>query len=143
MKKFAILVLCLFACFGFAQNGAGQKQQDSGFMSWVHDAWKTVQDQGKPAAEKIVRQFPKRFQGMKEHVSELSKTIHNKVKEFDVEQKRNLMVELWRMRKSIDLLTLLRPDVLQSLTGLDTTGLAAMEDTVKNLMAVLQPAFKK
>jgi hypothetical protein len=47
------------------------------------------------------------------------------------------------MRKSIDLLTLLRPDVLQSLTGLDTTGLAAMEDTVKNLISVLQPALKR
>ena len=107
-------------------------------MSWVHDAWKTVQDQGKPAAERFVRQWPKRFQDVKKQVGELSKRTHDRVTEMDLEQKKNLAIELWRMRKSLDLLTLLSPEVLHSLTGLDTTGLGALESQIKNMIAVVQ-----
>ena len=42
------------------------------------------------------------------------------------------------MRKSLDLLTLLQPEVLHSLTGLDTTALANLEVQVKNITAIVQ-----
>ena len=107
-------------------------------MSWVHDAWKTVQDQGRPAAERLVRQFPKRFQAVKQQVADLSKTVHSKIAAMDLEQKRNLVVELWRVRKSLDLMTLLNPDLLHELTGLDTAGLASMETQVQRMTMLVQ-----
>ena len=145
MSKVGLAVLfCLCFSVGFAQSsGPSIKaskpvEQESGFMSWVHDAWKTVQDQGKPAAERIVKQFPKRFKAIKQQVADLSKTVHDKVLAMDLEQKKNLVIELWRVRKSIDLLTLLQPEVLHSLTGLDTAGLATLENTVLRLTSVVQ-----
>jgi hypothetical protein len=143
MKRIVWLLLFAFCCSpGFAQTATnsnkGQNQQESGFMSWVHDAWKTVQDQGRPAAERLVRQFPKRFQAVKQQVADLSKTVHSKIAAMDLEQKRNLVVELWRVRKSLDLMTLLNPDLLHELTGLDTAGLASMETQVQRMTMLVQ-----
>jgi hypothetical protein len=107
-------------------------------MSWVHNAWKTVQEQGRPAAERIVRQWPKRFQAVKQQVADLSKTVHEKISAMDLEQKKNLIVELWRVRKSLDLMTLLQPELLHSLTGLDTVGLASLENQVQRLTAAVR-----
>ena len=112
-------------------------------MTWVQGAWKTVQEQGKPAAEKIVRQWPKRFQAVKQQVADLSKQTHEKLVAMDLEQKKNLALELWRVRKSLDLMTLLRPDVLQSLTGLDTSGLAVLENQVQKLISTVQGQIGK
>jgi len=140
MKKvFLVLIILATAVLSLAQTSpAAKPAQDSGFMSWVHDAWKTVQEQGRPAAEQLVKEFPKRFQDVKKQVGDLSKRTREKIIAMDLEQKKNLAIELWRMRKSLDLLTLLRPEVLQSLTGLDTSGLAALETQVQNMIAIVQ-----
>jgi hypothetical protein len=135
------LALCCFTSFAQTSGAPGtqkQAQQESGFMSWVHDAWKTVQEQGRPAAERLVRQWPKRFQSVKQQVADLSKTVRDKVVAMDLEQKRNLVVELWRVRKSLDLMTLLQPELLHSLTGLDTSALASLETQVQRMTSVVQ-----
>jgi hypothetical protein len=142
MKRLAvILVLTMFWTLGFAQ---GQKtaQQDSAFMGWVHDAWKTVQEKGKPAAEAFVRQWPKRFQSVKKEVADLTKTVRDKVAAMDLEQKKNIALELWRVRKSLDLMTLLDPDVLHSLTGLDVSTVSSLESQVQHLLAVVNAEIK-
>jgi len=145
MRKLVLVLLFALCCsFGFAQSaGDGTKTQkpaqQTSFMEWVNGAWKKVQEQGRPAAEKIVRQWPKRFQAVKQEVADLSKTVRDKVVAMDLEQKKNLVIELWRVRKSLDLLTLLQPDVLHSLTGLDTSGLASLETQVQRMIAVVQP----
>ncbi len=107
-------------------------------MSWVHGAWKTVQEEGHGAAERMVRQWPKRFSNIKQEVARVSKRAHDTVVAMDLEQKRDLLIELWRVRKSLDLLTLIHPDVLHAVTGLDTSGLAALEAQVTRLCGVVQ-----
>jgi len=102
-------------------------------MGWVHNAWKTVQEEGRPAAERLVKQFPKRFQDMKTTVAGLNKRAHDSIDAMDLEQKKNLLIEIWRVRKSLDLMTLLKPEVLQSLTGMDTSGLKALESQATKL----------
>jgi len=139
------LLLVVSVCLSSAQTTGGAAKdkpaQESGFMSWIHDAWKTVQEQGGPAAEKVVRQWPKQFQAVKQQVADLSKKSHDKLVAMDLEQKRKLALELWRVRKSLDLMTLLRPDVLQSLTGLDTSALASLETQVQKLINSVQTAI--
>lgn len=136
MRKSALILLFLVLGAGCFAQKAGD--QDSGFMGWVHDAWKTVQEKGRPAAEQFVRQWPKRFQSVKKEVADLTKTVHDKVAAMDLEQKKNVALELWRVRKSLDLMALLDPSVLHSLTGLDTATVASMESQVQHLIAVVQ-----
>jgi hypothetical protein len=136
-----VVWLLVFGCLaaGFAQKPA---QQESGFMGWVHDAWKTVQEKGRPAAEQFVRQWPKRFQSVKKEVTDLTKTVHDKVAAMDLEQKKNIALELWRVRKSLDMMALLDPSVLHSLTGLDTATVASMEKQVQTMITVVQSQIK-
>ena len=139
MKR-ALPIFVLLLCFGLVFGQSGKKlpeRQESGFMGWVHDAWKTVQEEGRPAAERIVKEWPKRFQDIKATVGELNKKAHDKVDAMNLEQKKQMLLELWRVRKSLDLLTLLKPDVLHSVTGLDTSGLKALEDQAASLTSVV------
>jgi len=129
VNRLAILLL-LVVGFTTAFAQSGQKQppaKDSGFMGWVHSAWKTVQEEGRPAAERLVQQWPKRFQDVKTSLAGLNKKAHDSIAAMNLEQKKNLLVELWRVRKSLDMMTLMKPEVLQSLTGIDTSGLKALE----------------
>ena len=135
MKRILPL-LVLMVCFGLAFGQDTKKptaQQESGFMGWVHDAWNTVQKEGKPAAERIAKQWPKRFQDIKTTVGSLNKKAHDTIDSMNLEQKKQMLLELWRVRKSLDLLTLLNPDVLHAVTGLDTTGLKSLEEQATNL----------
>jgi hypothetical protein len=111
-------------------------------MSWVSGAWKTVQEKGRPAAEGFVRQWPKRFQAVKKEVADLNKTVHDKVASMDLEGKKNVALELWRVRKSLDLMALLDPNVLHSLTGLDTAAVSSMEKQVASMITVVQAQIK-
>ncbi|MDR3690219.1 MAG: hypothetical protein P4L46_12620 [Fimbriimonas sp.] len=129
----AMLVLCgvLNACGQSAPKPA--IKDDGSFMGWVHSAWEKVQREGRPAAEKVVRQWPKRFQDVKSTCTELNKRARTTIDRMDLEQKKNMLVEIWRVRKSLDLMTLLKPEVLQSLTGMDTSGLKTLEDQATSL----------
>jgi len=106
-------------------------------MGWVHSAWQTVQKEGKPAAEKIAKQFPERFKAVRATVENLSTKVHRGIDSMNLEQKRNTLVQIWRVRKSLDLMALLSPEMLQELTGLDTTGLRALEDQTAKMAAVV------
>ena len=144
MNRFLLTLILGCLCLGgFAQTQTGvakpsKPAEEPGMMSWVQDAWKTVQTQGKPAAERIVRQFPKRFKTVKQQVADLSKTVHDRIAAMDLEQKKNLAVERWKVRKSLDLMTLLQPEVLQSLTGLDPNDLSSLERQAQRLTALVQ-----
>lgn len=140
MKKLAVFLL-IIGCWaiGFAQKSP---QQDNGFMNWVQGAWKTVQEKGRPAAEQFVRQWPKRFQSVKKEVADLGKTVHDKVAAMDLEQKKNVALELWRVRKSLDMMALLDPSVLHSLTGLDVAAVESMEKQVQSMIGVVQAQIK-
>jgi hypothetical protein len=133
-RTFLLVVFALLASSALCQGTPNQSRaQDDGFMGWVHNAWKTVQEEGRPAAERLVKQFPKRFQDMKTTVAGLNKRAHDSIDAMDLEQKKNLLIEIWRVRKSLDLMTLLKPEVLQSLTGMDTSGLKALESQATKL----------
>ena len=104
------------------------KPEERGLMGWVHSAWKTVQKEGKPAAEKLAKEFPQRFRNVKSTMDGLSKKVRDTIDAMNLEQKRATLEQIWRVRKSLDMMALLSPEMLQELTGLDTSTLRSMED---------------
>lgn len=141
-----VLALCIMcsACWAQAGPAMGAKspQQENGFMSWVHGAWKTVQEQGRPAVERMAKEWPQRFRAIKQQVADLTKTIHERITAMDLAQKRDMALELWRVRRSLDMMTLLKPDVLHSLTGLDTAGLTSLETQVQKMSDFVHSQMK-
>jgi len=134
-KLLALLLLIL--CFALA-GAQTAKKQDEGFMGWVQGAWKTVQEKGKAGADQIAKQIPKKFQEVKSAVADVNKKVHDKIDSMNLQQKKDMLVELWRIRKSVDIMMLLKPEVLHTVTGLDTTGLKSLITTVTNLQSMVQ-----
>jgi hypothetical protein len=98
--------------------------------TWLQTQWQRVQNEGRPAAERIVREFPARFKDMKGQVARLSKLAGQFSDTHHLEEKKTLLLELWRVRGSLNLLALLSPDMLHLLTGLDMKTLNAMRAQV-------------
>jgi hypothetical protein len=107
-------------------------------QSFFQNAWKRVQSEGPAAAERLVRAAPERFKKVKGRVGELTKLTQQWTEERKLEEKKNLALELWRVRGSLDLMSLLNPDVLEQLTGIDGKTLRNLRAQTEKAQALLQ-----
>jgi hypothetical protein len=109
-------------------------EQGSAFFQ---NAWKRVQAEGPAAAEKLVRATPERFKRVKGQVGGLTKDVQVWAKDRKLEEKKNLALELWRVRGSLDLMALLNPDILEQLTGIDGKTLRSLRSQVEKAQGLL------
>jgi len=131
--KFRVLFFALSVAAAAASPAQQPQSTTQSAVSWLQQQWKRVEDSGRPVAEKIVREFPERFKDMKAQVSNVSKMAASFSEDHQLPQKKALLLELWRVRGSLNLLSLLTPDMLHDLTGLDPKALRAMEAQVSAL----------
>jgi hypothetical protein len=101
--------------------------------SWIQGAWTSVQKQGKPAAEKVVREFPERFKAIPKRAAELHKRYSKSVADLKLEERKAMIQELWRVRQSLNLMALLDAGVLEQVTGIDSKILKAAQKQVAAL----------
>ncbi|MEZ0326978.1 MAG: hypothetical protein ACAH95_13845 [Fimbriimonas sp.] len=125
-----LAAFCAIASLGFQDNKPGVVQQG---VSWIQGAWTTVQKQGKPAAEKLVREFPERFKAVPKRIGELHKRYGKSIADLKLEEKKAMIQELWRVRQSINLMALLDSGMLEQLTGIDSKMLKAAQQQVASL----------
>ncbi len=119
MRRFALAIaLCMVASAG-AQTKSTSALEDG--MAFARAAWSNVTKQTHAVAES----WPKRVQEIRNNITGLAVKMNDFAK-TDLPQRRALAMELWRVHDSIDFLTLMNPDVLQTLTGLDLHGLQNM-----------------
>jgi hypothetical protein len=125
------------AIFGAAALAAAQSPLEQG-IAFFQNAWKRVQSEGPAAAERIVRAAPERFRKVRGRVQELTKLTREWADEKRLEERKNLVLELWRVRGSLDLMSLLNPDVLESLTGIDAKTLRQLRAQTERAQAMLR-----
>ncbi len=133
MRRGRATVLILGACL-VAQ--AQSPSQD--WWNRVHATYEKAVAQGRPVAERFVRQFPKRFESLKQSAKSTLNRGQNVLANSGLEEKEAFAIELWRIRQSIDLATLLSPSVLKELTGLDVPTLQELKTRVLKTEKLLQ-----
>ena len=123
-----------------ALGGAAQAQLPSldGVMATARIAWKKSVEAGKPLAERIAREAPERFRLAKKQALTLVAQAERYAKSGDLEQKRALAVELWRVRGSLDLMSMLTPQTLKTF-GIDVPDLENLRTEVRWQLAKLRP----
>jgi hypothetical protein len=121
-----IAAFCAMASVGFQEAKTPLEQG----ASWLQSAWTTVQKQGKPAAEKVVREFPERFKGLPKRTAELQKRFSKSIGNLKLEEKRAMLQELWRIRQGLNLMALVDSGLLEQLTGIDTKMLKAAQQQI-------------
>lgn len=125
----------LVAATAILLTGAPQKSAspvETG-MSWLRSAWTKVQKEGKAAAEQVVKETPEAFKALPKKVTAMTDRATKLYKSMDLEDKKAFVVELWRVRQSLNLMALLDPDVLQQLTGIDAKVLKTAIDGANKL----------
>jgi hypothetical protein len=130
-----------FLCILLAALAFGTAVAQTQQLSWWDRAQAIYQkavDQGRPLAEKFARQFPKRFETLRQNTLHSIKHGQKVLDDADLEQKKNFALELWRIRQSLDLATLFSAPVLKELTGLDVPTLAALKSRVVKMEKSLE-----
>ncbi len=122
--------MCVLATTGVQDSKPGVMEQGA---SWVQGAWTTVQKQGKPAAEKLVRDFPERFKAIPKRMAEIHKRYGTSVTDMKLEERKAMLQELWRVRQSLNMMALLDSGMLEQLTGIDQKTLKAAQQQVAGL----------
>lgn len=132
MRIFLFAALLMAAALAPAQN-----PWDQG-ATFVRGAWEKVKTQGPVAAEAAVRATPARFKQVQKQVVAAQKQVTAMIKNAKLEEKRNLALQLWEIRGSLDLMALLNPDTLEALTGVDATMLRKLRAETAKLEALVQ-----
>ncbi|AIE86138.1 hypothetical protein [Fimbriimonas ginsengisoli] len=137
MRRRLILIVLIstLSAVGLAQQPGGSALDTA--SSWLRTQWQRVQNEGRPAAERVVRQFPERFKNMRSQIARISKLASDFSDDHHLTEKKELLVELWRVRGSVNLLALLSPDMLHQLTGMDTKTLTTLQSQLDGIRAKL------
>lgn len=124
----------------FAAHAQSPWDQGTAFLK---SAWKRVEQEGPKAAEAAIRSAPERFKQVKTQVTGLQTQVQRWAKEKKLEERKNLALELWRIRGSLDLMALLEPEMLHRLTGIDAKTLKGLQSQVADLQSRLGNAIPK
>jgi hypothetical protein len=106
-------------------------------LSWFRSAWTKVQKEGRVAAEQIVRETPETFKALPKKVASMTHRAAEVYQGMKLEDKKEFVVELWRVRQSLNLMALLDPQVLEQLTGIDAKVLKTATANANRLYAQL------
>jgi hypothetical protein len=124
-----LAALCTLATTGF-QPQQGALQQGA---VWLQNAWVSAQKQGRPAAEAVIREFPERFRAMPKRAAELQKRYGKTLASLKLEEKKSMLLELWRIRQGLNLMALIDSGLLEQLTGIDSKLLRSAQQQVATL----------
>ena len=122
-----------------AQNSVPQKVKKAApsaldrATSWLCSGGQEAMKRLKASqAEVLIRTAPNHFAGLKATANDLATKI-GKGMSASLTEKKNLALQLWRLRGSLDVMALLDPHTLETLTGIDAKTLTGLQRTATNL----------
>lgn len=132
MRRFALLAVLLVAGGAHAQMPSWDD-----VVATAKTAWKKTVEAGRPLAQRIAKEAPERFRLAQKRATELVARAQKYANSGDLEQKRALAAELWRVRGSLDLMALLDPQTLHMI-GIDVPDLTKLRAAVNRQLAKLR-----
>lgn len=129
--------LAFLACLTVAASSNAQLPSWDGVVATAKAAWARTVEAGRPYAQRIAREAPERFLAAKRQATALLAQAQHYANSSDLKQKRALAAELWRVRGSLDLMSLLDPQTLH-LFGIDVPDLAKLRAAVNAQLAKLR-----
>lgn len=142
MRKGLCILICLLPILAFAQKKDEGNIVDRG-IDWAVGMWKRAEKEGRPFAEKTIKQAPNYYKGVQKSLTDFAKRVEKGDIAKTMDEKKKLITELWRMRSAINLMSLLDPQVLKQLTGVDTKKFIEMQKTLQKTESKLAKAGVK
>lgn len=142
MRKGLCVLLCVLPFLALAQKKDEGNIVDKG-IDWAVGMWKRAEKEGKPFAEKTIKNAPEYYKGIQKSLTNFAKRVEKGDIAKSVDEKKKLITELWRMRSALSLMSLLDPETLKQLTGVDTKKFAEMQKTLQKTESKLAKAGVK
>ena len=121
--------LAFLAFLAVAAPSSAQLPTWDGMVATAKTAWKKTVEAGRPLAQRIAREAPERFRLARKQAEALVLQAQKYAAGMDLEHKKAIAAELWRVRGSLDLMALLDPQTLR-MFGIDVPDLARLRADV-------------
>jgi hypothetical protein len=137
-------VLCASAP---AQNNGQNPLAEQFFQSSLavlKNGWNMLQKQGAPLANQLVQKFPKNYKDLAPTVNKFVKTYGQDFTIKSIEEKRNLVLEFWRLRSALNVAALVDPELLTNVIGIkleEVKSLSLAFNRVHQKLKKLDPLF--
>jgi hypothetical protein len=118
MKRLGLSILVLAASLG-AHAQQNWAEQAWGFVKF---GWEAAQKEGRSAADRVIKQFPDRFKNVPQDARKFMVRWEKQIAALNLEDRKRLALELWRIRGSLNLLSLASPATLRMI-GVDVAPL--------------------
>jgi len=129
--------LAFLACLVVASSAGAQMPTWDSVVAGAKAAWKKTVDAGRPLAMQIAKETPERFRIAKNQAMLLVRKAEQFANSGDLQHKKELAAELWRVRGSLDLMALLDPQTLK-MFGIDVPDLTKLRQSVNRQLAKLR-----
>ena len=113
-------------------NGWLEKSIDIAIESTKRLA-KQIETKGKPMAEMLVKKTPEYYKSIQQSLNEVANKIQKGDYGRTIKEKKEFVLEIWKMRGAINVMALLEPDVLQKLTGVSPERFKIMKVTLNTV----------
>ncbi len=122
-------------------GAASAQSQNMAEQAWgfVKSSWATAQKEGKVAADRFIRQFPEKFKDVPKDAKNFMVRWEKQIAALDLEDRKRLALELWRIRGSLNLLALASPSTLRMI-GIDS---GPMQDLATGFTKMSEGLIKK
>ena len=118
--KWVLMVLFVFcAVFAQAQSASSPQSRWQSALKSIKAGWSRVIQEGRPAAERLVKLAPEKYKDIKIQIGHFTEKLAKTPEVKAFQDKKDLVLELWRIRASLDLLALLDSDNLKAITGME------------------------
>jgi hypothetical protein len=94
---------------------------------------KQIETKGKPMAEMLVKKTPEYYKSIQQSLNEVANKIQKGDYGRTLKEKKEFVLEIWKMRGAINVMALLEPDVLQKLTGVSPERFKIMKVTLNTV----------
>lgn len=95
-------------------------------------AWSEIEKRGKPYAQELVSATPKYYASAQKSLEKFAKKVQKGELGESMLEKKRILLELWNLRSSINVLSLLNPQTLKQLTGYEVPELEKMQVMLKD-----------
>jgi hypothetical protein len=128
--------LVLLALLAVAAASNAQLPRWTQVVATAKAGWKSAVEAGRPLATRIAKETPERFRAARRRADDLLAQGDRYLKSGDLQHKQALVAELWRVRGSLDLMSLLDPMTLKML-GIDVPDLTKLRANVSRQIRAL------
>lgn len=130
--------LAFLACLAAAAFSRAQLPSWDGVVASAKAGWQRAVEMGRPYAQRVARETPERFRLARRQAEALVARAQRYAASGDLQQKQALAAELWRVRGSLDLMSLLDARTLR-MFGIEPPDLTKLRASVNAQLAKLRP----